>query len=557
MKLSILVSLVLLTASNTQAAALLRPVHDGGALEYIIAEGQVSFLQGNHQVTLPPTATCDLAIRALTGADTEAPCMVTVDGQPVEASRLVTEVIVLDGTSFDCGSLSFSFEKFTKPVQQSELGPLKKHIKNLFNGSGEYPYDSADIVGSTLEGDIKGYAGEFLAHHWGEVHEFMTYTESMPDTGDYHLNNGRIVTSSSPPLARESADEVRIVLAADWGAGTLESVYVAKLMMEGFDPHYTIHAGDVYYLGTANEVKANCLGEAPKGAKYGVTWPMGSIGSFALMGNHEMYSRGYGYFDTWLPKLGIKDTKTGVPAGQKASYSGLSNAYWRVINLDTGYKTYSKVYENSKNDMPKPLFEWLRDVVKIGDAGDNRGLVFISHHRYWSAWGDQPSVLTATQLSELVPANQTIVWLWGHEHRLSFYRLNKGLRGLPLSVYGRCIGNGGFPTTIDAQPARSRESDLEAYDDRMYEMDVGFKKVPVGFNGWTRMTFKKKALTLQYYSLTLGNDGNLSDTTSSYLVSERFEVDKSGSVSQTAFSILNENITTVTHITVAPFAAVE
>lgn len=84
-------------------------------------------------------------------------------------------------------------------------------------------------------------------------------------------------------------------------------------MVREVRPHYTIHIGDVYYVGAADEVKANCLGQAPARAKQGVEFRRGAIGTFAFAGNHELYSRGYGYFDEWLPKIGINDPKTNVP----------------------------------------------------------------------------------------------------------------------------------------------------------------------------------------------------------------------------------------------------
>jgi hypothetical protein len=92
------------------------------------------------------------------------------------------------------------------------------------------------------------------------------------------------------------------------GSGTEESAVVASRMSVNPPPNYTVHIGDVYFVGTTEEVASNCLGQAPANTLHGVQWPGGSLGSFALNGNHEMYSRGFGYFDTWLPKLGCIHT---------------------------------------------------------------------------------------------------------------------------------------------------------------------------------------------------------------------------------------------------------
>src|ERR1019366_1984772 len=89
-------------------------------------------------------------------------------------------------------------------------------------------------------------------------------------------------------------DRVKISLAGDWGTGTDEARIVAAAM-EPSEPDFTIHLGDVYYVGDNNEVRENFLGE--KTSPYApVKWPMGAECSFALNGNHEMYADGNGYW---------------------------------------------------------------------------------------------------------------------------------------------------------------------------------------------------------------------------------------------------------------------
>jgi len=43
----------------------------------------------------------------------------------------------------------------------------------------------------------------------------------------------------------EEEDEIRIGMAADWGAGTREADYVQQLMVKDYHPHYTLHLGDI------------------------------------------------------------------------------------------------------------------------------------------------------------------------------------------------------------------------------------------------------------------------------------------------------------------------
>lgn len=43
-------------------------------------------------------------------------------------------------------------------------------------------------------------------------------------------------------------EDVRVSIAGDWGTGTDEAEAVAN-HMKLFNPHFTVHIGDVYYIG--------------------------------------------------------------------------------------------------------------------------------------------------------------------------------------------------------------------------------------------------------------------------------------------------------------------
>src|SRR2546427_9820712 len=171
----------------------------------------------------------------------------------------------------------------------------------------------------------------YVRHVFQAKHEFPGYDLRGAGTpGVYPLQADLAdATSGDRPI--------RLSLAGDWAAGTVESYWVAE-QMRAFDPHYTIHLGDVYYVGDREEVDENCLGTAPPDGA-AVTWPLGSNGSFALNGNHEMYANGNAYFDRFLPRLGILDPVTRRPRGQGASFFCLLNKYWAMVGLDTGYNS--------------------------------------------------------------------------------------------------------------------------------------------------------------------------------------------------------------------------
>ena len=116
-------------------------------------------------------------------------------------------------------------------------------------------------------------ATNFLAWTWsymrnriGPRHRFLDYSGTAPDTGVYPLGS--------------ASDEVRISLAGDWASGTDEAATVAAAIA-ATRPHFTIHLGDIYYVGDDAETRSTCLGE--RVSQYAPTkWPMGSVGTFAL-----------------------------------------------------------------------------------------------------------------------------------------------------------------------------------------------------------------------------------------------------------------------------------
>jgi hypothetical protein len=77
-------------------------------------------------------------------------------------------------------------------------------------------------------------------------HRFVDYRNSA--------KNGKY------PIAPASAGPVRIAIAGDWATGTAEAEAVTELM-SAKQPDFTIHLGDVYYVGGEAEIRQNCLGE--------------------------------------------------------------------------------------------------------------------------------------------------------------------------------------------------------------------------------------------------------------------------------------------------------
>src|SRR6202035_5285651 len=76
----------------------------------------------------------------------------------------------------------------------------------------------------------------------------------------------------------------------------------------------------------------------------GNPWTRGKVGSFALLGNHEMYAQGIAFFDHLLHTLGSRDRSSRNYGGQKARFFCLENDHWRILGLDTGYHSISKPF---------------------------------------------------------------------------------------------------------------------------------------------------------------------------------------------------------------------
>ena len=318
---------------------------------------------------------------------------------------------------------------------------------------------------------------EYLSFRIGPRHPFLTYARSDPDQGVYPLEG--------------DGKKIRIALAGDWATGTDEAALVGELMTE-FRPHYSIHLGDVYYVGGPNEVDENFLGiKNPLNDYDPCLWPNGSRGSFALNGNHEMYARGHAYFDRMLPKLGlISDRK---PQGQKASFFCLENDHWRIIALDTAYNSIGwplmdYIIQPACALRPEQI-DWLREVVQPRDD-DPRGIVLLTHHQYYSRYDDWYTK-QAEQLAEFF--SRPVLWFWGHEHRLAIYPEN----GVPggIRAFGRCIGHGGMPVDLPSAQPKHPDCAVEFVDDRHYPND---ENLTIGFNGFARMSLDGNRMTIDY-----------------------------------------------------------
>lgn len=294
------------------------------------------------------------------------------------------------------------------------------------------------------------------------------------------------------PLVQKEKGPVTIALLADWASCTEESIQIAKLTGE---QDYSIHLGDTYYVGNSKEIADNF------NDTYGGAWPYGTQGSFALLGNHEMYSSGKSYFTELLPYMGaFCDGKDMLR--QEASYFCLENEHWRIIGLDTGYdslKGFFGLSAKTNLQLPEQQMAWLRDIVQPGK--DKRGIIFLSHHQCFSAFEKDEFQAIIPQLAPLLGAGRTVLWFWGHEHRLAFYGYNP-LAG-DTGCFSRCIGHSGMPVETQLfkvkapEPTAPSNRNLVMYDQRVRK--IIDENISLGHNGYVVLHLDGPGLIASYY----------------------------------------------------------
>jgi hypothetical protein len=188
---------------------------------------------------------------------------------------------------------------------------------------------------------------------------------------------------------------------------------IAEGKADGREVH-VLHLGDVYYSGWKEEYASRFMPYWPVKAAGDVA------GSWALNGNHDMYSGGQGYFGYLLADVRF--------LGQGgSSHFALETSKWRLLGLDSAYKDA---------DLAGHQAQWVAG--KMGD-GSGRKTMLLTHHQPFSAFAQPTGALVSTLAAAGV--HHVDAWLWGHEHLCCVYA--PGFH--PVTRFGSCIGHGGVP----------------------------------------------------------------------------------------------------------------
>lgn len=316
--------------------------------------------------------------------------------------------------------------------------------------------------GDLLKASLWGWLADYLRTLLIGRHPFPDYDQSDPRAGRYTMPG-----------------EVSLALAADWASGTRNAYRVREQILQ-LEPGITMHLGDVYFTGSQQEFDEYFLGQDD--------WPRGNLQpgngisarpSYALNGNHEMYSGGHAYFKA------IRDH-----FGQPASFFCLENDHWRIVALDSGYS--ARLLPGFDllpwwiRLQPQNL-RWLRENVLSTD--DQRPIILLSHHQWFSAFETEYVRLGRGLGND----PRFLFWFWGHEHRLAAYgRYQRHPQG--PHIRARCIGHGGMPIEDIDDPVR-RDRNLVAYDRRPAGTVNG---KPVGYCGFAYLEFDGDRLTISY-----------------------------------------------------------
>jgi hypothetical protein len=242
------------------------------------------------------------------------------------------------------------------------------------------------------------------------------------------------------PQVIKLSPKATIALLADWGGDNPAAHRIAGVVRKQ-QPLLAIHLGDIYYGGVKTECEAFLqLWPFQTNTRYpelGV--PPGT--SYALNGNHEMYSGGEAYFNIVLKAF-----------GQPQPFFCLENDFWRIIGLDTAYAG-GRLQPAGPDDPISAQWNWLIGLLRSRDKKKN---ILLTHHQPVSAHHDefQDSAGLRKDVADLlategIAADAIFGWFFGHEHRCALYRDTE------TSFNARLIGNGCIPHEVQTE----KESD--------------------------------------------------------------------------------------------------
>jgi hypothetical protein len=282
-------------------------------------------------------------------------------------------------------------------------------------------------------------------------------------------------------------EKFEMVLLADWGGDNDAAKKIAAVVRKQA-PDFIIHLGDIYYGGTEFECDRFLDMWPMRVNRQDPNSPLRPEGSFALNGNHEMYSGGEYYFNTVLPAF-----------EQPQPFFCLENSNWRIIGLDTAYNG-GRLKPLSPNDPMNTQWNWLIETLRKG----GKKVIFLTHHQPVSAhqaeWNDSKSL--REDIAELLQMNGVggdaiFGWFFGHEHRCALYR------DIDLKFNARLIGNGCIPHEVQAEKA----ADPGCNDVDFFNKKATGPGTNTAVSSFAKLSFSGTELLIEYVDETFATWG--------------------------------------------------
>jgi hypothetical protein len=373
-------------------------------------------------------------------------------------------------------------------------------------GHEDFPFFSRDPAVSLLQtsledearkaGNVAVKEPESKLHHFVHAVEALLHLERFgPSDPDWVMKIAESTLDrlakgnhafNKTPAEKTIADDARVVIVGDWGSGLPRALQVAKYMRAQVEEAlaagrqaHVVHLGDVYYSGDPVEYRRRVLADG----RWPVTSDMANAGvtSWGLNGNHDMYSGGYGFFDTLLGDDRFAHQRS--PDGKGTSFFRLKNAFWDIAGLDTSWDA-NVLSLGQKGVLHDPQAAVLEGWAKESD----RRLMVLSHHQLVSAYdlSDIGTVLPF-KLQSLLKAGRIGAWLWGHEHRCMAFAAAE----VPVM---RCIGHGGIPVPSSTIRTPVPKPGTWQETGTFTERDGTWNRF-----GFTVLDFKDAAVDVAYY----------------------------------------------------------
>ena len=308
---------------------------------------------------------------------------------------------------------------------------------------------------------------------WAAIISEMLHLRTFDDRAPY---------PPGTPEVTPFPDNCDMVLLADWGGDNDAAKKIAAVVRKQ-NPGYAIHLGDIYYGGTQHECEMFLALWPMRVDMADAASPIRPAGSFALNGNHEMYSGGEYYFSTVLPAF-----------EQKQPFFCLENANWRIVGLDTAYQG-GRLKPQSPDDPITAQWNWLVGLL----SKRRKATIFLTHHQPVSAHhqeflDSQPLRDDIRDLLAIdgIGSDAIFGWFFGHEHRCVLYDDNA------VNFNARLIGNGCIPHEVQREKACDPGCTSAEYFNR--------KETAPGSNtavsSFVKLSFKGPELRVEYVDET-------------------------------------------------------